>query len=259
MTSKALICYDNALERAQSVTASSVRGGFAAANASDWRTTTYWSPSGSGQQTLTAVFASPVSADYFACYRHNLATAGATIVLQRSTDGGANWLDCFAPAAPADNECVIRSFAGLAATHWRVKLQVSGTAELFLGLVAFGVALVPCRGMPAGFVIPRHGRKVEILNNRTEGGGFSGRSLIARGAETRLTIRHAKPAWVRANWEPFVRHAELKPFFFSWNHAAYPEDAVYCWRDGDPPPPALDDDGYQTLTLPVQCLLSGDY
>lgn len=255
----ALILYQNRLADAV-VTASSSRSGYAVANAYDWRTTTYWSPvSAVGAHSLTAVFGSTVYADAFAIYRHNLYERDASVVLQYSTNSGTTWIDCFAPVRPSKNQCVLKTFSQKAATHWRVLINQTAAGELFVGVTAFGLPLITERGMSAGFTVPRLGRKNEILNNKTEGGAFSGRSLISRGAETRIEIRHVSPAWVSNFWEPFVQHAELRPFFFSWDNDGHPEDAVFCWADGDIPQVPYDDNHRMTPAMPVQCLLSGDF
>lgn len=260
MTSTALICYDNLAESPllTAATASSAATGYSAANAWDWLTTTYWSPTSNGVQTLTFEFSADVTADYFGLYRHNMGTVGASVKLQYSTDGGT-WSDAFAAESPDDNEILLKTFTAHAADWWRIRFDLGSSSDsLFVGVVAFGQTLTTQYGMPAGFVVPRHGRATQILNNKTEGGQFAGRSIIARGARSTITVRNATQAWARASWEPFIRHAELKPFFFSRNHSAYPEDAAYCWTDGDIPEYAINDDRRQTLTMPVQCLLSGE-
>lgn len=260
MTSTALICYTNLAESAllTAATASSAATGYSAANAWDWLTTTYWSPTSNGVQTLTFQFSSAVSADYFGLYRHNLGTVGASVKLQHSPDG-STWTDAFTAVSPDDNEIVLQTFTSASKTWWRIRFDLGSSAEsLYVGIVAFGPRLTTQYGMPAGFVVPRHSRSTQILNSKTEGGQFAGRSIIARGARSTITIRNATQAWARQQWEPLVRHAELKPFFFSRNHADYPEDAVYCWTDGEIPEYGINDDRRQTLSMPVQCLLSGE-
>jgi len=260
MTSTALICYDNLAESPllTAATASSAATGYSAANAWDWLTTTYWSPTSNGVQTLTFEFSADVTADYFGLYRHNLGTVGASVKLQYSTDG-STWSDAFTAQTPDDDEILLKTFTAQTADWWRIRFDLGSSAEtLYVGIVAFGQKLTTQYGMPAGFVVPRHGRATQILNNKTEGGQFAGRSIIARGARSTITIRNATQAWARSYWEPFVRHAELKPFFFSRNHTDYPEDAAFCWSDGEIPEYAINDDRRQTLTLPVQCLLSGE-
>jgi len=106
--------------------------------------------------------------------------------------------------------------------------------------------------------VPRHGRKNDIVNQKTEGGQFVGRVKTSQGARTSINFKHITQAWVRSYWEDFVIHAELLPFLFSWNHDTYPQDAVYCVTDGEIPNIPINDNHYHDINLPVQCLLSGD-
>lgn len=257
--SKALIAYQNLLATGgATITASSSRPGFSAPNAWDWRTTTYWSPAADGVQTLTAVFPSPVTADYFALYRHNLATAEASVVLQASDDSGATWDAVITEESPADNELLLKTFAPLARTHWRVLLDIAGADPCYLGVLMLGTIMPLYRGMPPGFTPPHQSRRSDVMNSTTDGGQFAGRSIIKRGATTTITVRSVPPAWVRDVWQPFQLHAERLPFLFSWNHVYRPGDACWCESDGEFPAPGPIDENYrQTITLPVRCLLSG--
>lgn len=258
--SNAIIAYDNLAEQALSITSSSARTGFAAASAFDWRTTTYWSPnSTAATHTLTVALPTAQPADYFAFYRHNLASCAATIKLQYSTNSGSTWSNASATITPADNDCTLHLMTTRTATHWRIVVVTGNTTPCYLGIVAFGSRLTTYRGMPPGFVVPRHARKNKFLNSTTEGGQWAGRSLVARGAATTIEMRHVDRDWVRSDWEPFLRHAELKPFFFSWNHTAYPGDTVFAWLDGELPEMPVDGDFLHQLRLPVRCLLSGDF
>lgn len=260
MTSKAIICYENHGEAALSAVATSERAGFVAASAFDWRSTTYWSPTAAaGTHSVTLTLAAPMPVDYFAVYRHNLAACEATIQLQYSTDAGVTWRNAGPVMTPTDNECAIQQLVPRSANLWRVVVVTGNANPCYLGVIAFGRQLATYRGMPPGFVVPRHARKNQILNSQTEGGQWAGRSLVARGARTEIQMQHVDRDWVRTYWEPFCQHAELRPFFFSWNHEDHPEDAVFAWLDGELPELPVDADFVHQVRMPVRCLLSGDF
>lgn len=255
----AIICYDNLLVSplVDTITPTSERTGFSAANAYDWYTTSYWSPtSASGNHRLTVEFTEAVSADYFAIYRHNLGTVGGTVVLEHSNDGSA-WTTAFTATAADDNQLLLKTFNAVSALFWRVTFALSSATPFFVGVIMFGAKLPLYRGMVGGFVVPRHGRKNQITNQKTEGGQFVGRAITSQGAASTITFKTIPQDWVRDYWEAFVEHAELLPFVFSWNHTFRPEDACYCMTAGDMPDIAIDDNRFQNITVPVQCLLSG--
>lgn len=87
----ASIGYKNLFDSATTVTASSSPAGFEKENAYDWKLFDFWKP-GAGTQTLSATFAAPVTANYFAFYGHNLGSERTALRLQYSTAGsGGPW------------------------------------------------------------------------------------------------------------------------------------------------------------------------
>ena len=250
---KAIIGYQNLIENAATITASSQTAAGPVQQAWDGITTTYWEIGEAGTHTLTCVFSSPVLADYFGVFAHNLATAGAQIKLQYSRDVGVTWRDAFDALQLADNYCGLKPFPLMVTTHWRVHIVVT-TAPLYIGVLQFGAKLLPYRGMPVGFVYPADSRETEIIPNRTESGAFAGRSVIPRGTETELQINVVPEDWLRREWRPFVRWAEKKPFFFSWNHTDYPEECVYAMAKPGIPSPSQADFRLYNLRMPIVCL-----
>lgn len=258
---KAIICYDNLLTSPllATLTASSEQAGYSVQNAFDWYTTSYWSPvPASGYHYFTATFTSPVTADYLAIYKHNLGDVGGTFYLEYSLNGGASWLLANTTVtSAANNELKINLFTSVTATHWRVVFNLYTATPFYIGVVMFGRKLPLYRGMIGGFVVPRHGRKNEIINQTTEGGQFVGRIKVSKGARSNITFKTVPQTWVRDYWEAFVRHAEMLPFLFSWNHEFYPQDACYCVTDGEIPNNPINENRFHDISLPVMCLLSG--
>lgn len=250
---KAIIGYQNLIENAVTITASAQTASGPARQAWDGITTTYWEIPSAGTHTLTCIFGSPVAADYMGVFAHNLATAGALIKLQYSRDSGVTWRDSFTALQLSDNYCGLKPFAIMVTTHWRVHITVT-TAPLFIGVLQFGERLTPYRGMPMGFVLPADNRVTEIIPNRTETGAFAGRSVIPRGTETEIKINYVPEDWVRINWRPFVRFAERKPFFFSWNNVDYPEECVYAMAKPEIPPSSMPEFKMYNLQMPIVCL-----
>lgn len=259
---KAIICYDNVLTSPllATIAATSQQAGYSVQNAFDWYTTSYWSPTpAAGYHFFTATFLSPVTADYLAIYRHNLGDVGGIFYLEYSLDGGTTWqLATTTITTASNNELKINLFNAVTATHWRVVFNLYTATPFYIGVVMFGRKLPLYRGMVGGFVVPRHGRKNTVLNQKTEGGQFVGRVKTSQGAATNITFKTVPQQWVRDYWEAFIKHAELRPFLFSWNHEFYPQDAAYCMTDGEIPALSINENRYHDISMPVQCLLSGE-
>lgn len=253
----AIICYDNLLQSplVDSITATSERTGYNVENAFDWYTTSYWSPvTDVGAHSFTAAFTNPVTADYLAIYKHNLGDVGGTFYLEYSLDGGGTWqLATTTITSANNNELKINLFNAVTATHWRVVFNLASATPFYIGVVMFGRKLPLYRGMVGGFVVPRHGRKNEIINQTTEGGQFVGRIKVSKGARSNITFKTVPQAWVRDYWEDFILHAEMLPFLFSWNHEFFPQDTCYCVTDGEIPPLAINENRFHDISLPVMC------
>ena len=138
MTTNCFVCYDNLLKSPllTSVTATSARTGYSVQNAYDWYTTSYWSPTASIDfHDITAIFSSAVSSDYFAVYRHNLKTVNCSIYLQYSTNSGSTWTTAASSTPTTDNELILKTFASISATYWRVRVITLTDAPLFIGVI----------------------------------------------------------------------------------------------------------------------------
>lgn len=225
MTNPSRIGYSNFFDDASTIVESNEVAGFEAENAYDWLTYDWWKPGATGSQTLTCTFGAGVTPDYFACFAHNLGSEGASIVLQYDDSG---WTDAFPDISPTAGEVIFEPFTGASFTDWRI-LITDCTVDTYVGVIAFGAVLELPGGMDVGFAPAHLNIRDEILNNVSMGGAFLGRSLQRRGNRVDIKTDKIEPAWVRTNWEPFLDHARLKPFFFSWDDANYPTEAAFCW------------------------------
>jgi hypothetical protein len=246
--SKARIGYENLLESAATVTASSEDAANPVKNAYDWLTYDFFKPAAGGTVNIDAEFASEVTADYFGFYNQNLYQLGGSIKLQYWD--GAAYQDCFTAILPADNSPQMKVFASQTSTKWRIVVQCDDVFAL--GCVSFGAHLPLQFGMYLNWTPPVLARNTKRLTNTSDTGAILGNSVIALGVKTNLVLQYATDAWVRANWLPFVKHMEEKPFFFVPNIVEYPFEAVFCQVDGDIPVPTHTHYGRMGVTVPVE-------
>ena len=251
------IGYQNLFESASSVSASSEASGYEGSNAYNWDTASYWKPSSTGTFYLTATMAAATDADYFAIYAHNLHTYGASVKLQYSTNG-SSWSDATSSQAPSTGRPIFVSFDTISAGWWRIELVTnSGPAQI--GFASFGEALIFPWGMRVGFSPATLSRYSDVMNSTSEGGQLLGRSLLRSGARNTIECKLVTPTWARESWLPFIQHAEIKPFVFSWNWTSYPNEAAFCFTDGQIPPVTYStytgDGGRMDVRLPVNALI----
>jgi len=239
-TSASYIGYDSLLAASDgTITASTEAEGYAAENMGDWRPFTWWQPTATGDSWARVSFASARSVDYFAVAAHNLSSSGSTIKLQYSTDGGSNWSDATAAAGGAQDRVISATFDAIAAADWRVLVNNPSTIAS-VGIAAFGTKLDLTKAPKAGYSPAALSRRAEYTTNESSTGLFLGRSIERTGFPGSFEVDYLQPSWVRSKWEPFVDHAELRPFFYVWDSSLYSSEAVLAWTNGSIPPAQYD-------------------
>lgn len=203
--------------------------GFDIPNAHDWLDWDFWRATNAGVDSGFALtLSAPKTADYFAVAAHDLATQGATIVLQYWNLGA--WADLFTPIAPTTNGVIFKTFASKNSNQWRVLVSGAPTAAVSIGVVSFGDRLAIPAPIGLGFTPPNMAHADQVLNNVADGGALLGRSIIGKGIDLgRVSFDLLDPAWMRANWIPFMDHANLYPFFFQWEDTNYNSESAFVW------------------------------
>ncbi|WP_020184550.1 hypothetical protein [Methylopila sp. 73B] len=238
------IGYDNLLEQG-TVVASSAEVQYPVENAFDWRTDDFFRPASAGTVTITLTLPKARHASYFAYFQQDLFKKGGSLRLQRLD--GASWVNVGDGIAPADNAPRMLFFDPVPAKQWRVVLTCD---EAFsIGVLAFGEALLLPYGMYLNWTPPVLARATRTLSSVSESGAFLGRSVIGQGVKTDLILQGTTDQWVRDHWQPFVEHAERKPFFFTPDALQRPDDCMFAWVEDDLTPPRHSNYGYMGTAL----------
>ena len=215
-----------------------VTGG-GASNAVNGNTYSYWLPNvTSTTANLRFTFGSARTVSFAAIEAHNLADYGATISVQRSTDGGVNWNDAGAgPVTPADNRAIAWRMVtvGNDAADWR--FQITGLTsgdDIAIGVAFLGDELVIPRRLYQGFSPILTPTEVGLQSNVSVGGHLLGSSVVQQGSTLQADITNVDPSFLRgADWLAFQRAFNRgTPAFFAWRPTKYGTDLHYIWRDG---------------------------
>lgn len=232
VASSAIIGYKNLLTTSGgTITSSSSETDYDAENIADWRPFTWWKPTTTGNSWVRVSFASSKVVNYFAVASHDLATSGSTIKLQYSTNGGSSWLDATSANPGTNDRAIVTTFDDITAADWRIYVS-NPTTIAAIGVVSFGEKLELPYQQEVGFAPPTLSRDAEYRTNQSASGLFLGRSIERTGYPGMISISAIDQDWIRSDWEPFIDHAELKPFFFSWNESDFANEAVFAWTDG---------------------------
>ena len=211
----------------------------ALANAYSGTTFDYWLPNMTGANVSYKVtFAAPVVVSFAAIVGHNLADLGATVLLQRSTDGGATWTGAGAAGiTPTTNEPIafrnIIASSNLAA-DWRFQFNgVASGASLYIADLFFGTEIVFPVGIYAGVAPPIWPTEVQLQSNVSVGGNYVGSSVITQGSSIAAKLDYLTPSFVRSTLADFVPSFNSGvPFWFAWRPQTFVSDLRFCWRNG---------------------------
>lgn len=247
------IGYDNVLEDA-TLTVTSEATGYEGANIADWLTYDWWKPASTGVHYITAVLDSARTVDYFAVYGHDLAETGSTIMLQYSPNSGGMWNSLTVPLSSSKGRVIFKKFTAVSSTHYRVVLSCP-TSIASVAVVSFGEALELPKSAPLNFTPPTHSFKDSFLTSKSDGNRLLGQTRMRREAEITIMCDLVDPSWVRSYWIPFVDRDRLV-FFYSWNYENFPDEAAFCYMNGEVDAIPYQSGIWSNIKLKVKALLT---
>lgn len=182
--------------------------------------------------------------------RHNFGSAGIAVTIGYY-DESDTWVELVQEQMPANDEPLLFRFTPQSIATLVIRLA-SGSAAARIA-VLYVAPLLACErsfDVAADFVVPRFGRKTEVINGRAERGDYLGRIRMSQWIESELTFKHFHPDWYRENFDPFVAAAQRDvPFFLAWQPEGYPDEVVFCWFTDDPMPMTSPQTGRKSVTL----------
>lgn len=185
----------------------------------------------------TLISTSATTADYFAMYAHDFGGTGSSVVLQYSDDD-STWTDAFPPIYPADSKPIFKPFTRSSHKYWRA--YIDGAVQK-IGVCMFGKATEFERGLTSGYQAITLASENMPINSESANGNFLGRSNKVVPIKGTLAIKSASSGWIRYNWPSILADLENKPFVALPHPELYPDEAAFCWSDGDIKAPTYSD------------------
>lgn len=152
---------------------------------------------------------------------------GRSVSVEYSTDN-VTWTEAIA-FVPI-NRVAMGLFSSVSARYWRVLFDgsIPNVAVIYIGK-----SLAMQRSIYQGHTPITLSRTTQKINNVSDRGQYLGTSIIRTGVETSAEYRYLSASWYRANFDPFVRAARTRPFFFAWRPASFPNEVGYVWTNED--------------------------
>lgn len=223
-TDKPVVLYDNLFT--QGTLSGVADPDFPVGNAVTGTTWDFWKPDSPSIRSITVDLGASATADCAFIDAHELATVGASVRVQTSTDG-VSWSSASQLYTPTDNSPIMIIFSPASSRYWRI-IQTDGPAAV--GVVMLGERLTFEYGFsdPVSF---NHGKQVEVMGGNSLGGHFLGQKIRRKGGNTSFNFPWLSADWVNNEMAMFETHYnEGKPFAMALRPNYDDEELAYCWR-----------------------------
>lgn len=200
--------------------------GYPASNLANPSTAELWKGETDYEQTITVAEGAATSCDYYGIARHNLGSSGATVKLQKSSNG-IGWTDVTEALSPTSDAAIMYRFSLQAANFWRL-LITPGSAVPQAAVLHLGRLLIGQRRMYVNHTPITLGHSWNSVTGISGNGQYLGQVLRDETLKSSVQMQNLTPGWYRTNFEPFVKNGPY-PFFWAWRPTAYPAECGYAW------------------------------
>jgi hypothetical protein len=203
--------------------ASSTQSGFSALAPTYPTTYEYWKPS-----IMPATWAIDNGTIATCDYAGVVGDIEGTVIQVQSSEDNTIWTTQV--EGLATKKVAMFLFSPAEARYWRIQF-INGSPKV--AVIYIGQVLAMQRSIYAGHTPITLSRQTEYNNNLSESGQYLGRSIIREGVVTGAAYQHLTAEWYRANFDPFVKAARNRPFFFAWRPDAYLDEIGFVWTSAD--------------------------
>lgn len=189
------------------------------ANVQDWRSWSFWRPSGGTTRTIEADLGGSKTVSAAAIYGHD---ASGSVTVDRWD--GAAWVPVASATAAGDGAVLWLSWASIATT----KLRFTFASLSYLAILWAGPELILPTGIPGGWSDPVLAQRPMLFPETSRKGVHLGTAIEMWDAKLTLGLKNLEAEWVRDYWMPFVRTCAARPFFLHWNKDEWSGSACLC-------------------------------
>lgn len=224
--------YNNSLVEAlllADITAAAVDAGFSPYNVKDRREFITYKTSATGAGWLRFDFGSAVSISALALAGHTLATQGVTgVALTADNAGAAHPLtNSIVPSFnPATDRALAKYFTPASFRYWEISFTVPASAYAEVGVVFLAPDYLEWENLVNA---PFDPDRTDSYFTETIGDAGHLLGIVRKFEERKIPISFnaLTPAWVDANFWPFMDTNGRRPFFFSWDADTRPTEVSY--------------------------------
>ena len=205
---------------AGTVTASSEAVGFAAENANNELTYTYWKPT-AVPATWQLSFTS-TSVSYCGVASHNIWSSGGSISLQEWD--GATWV-LVNGFTPTDDSPILFLFTPRTTDRLRIRIT---NAIPTIGVIWFGPVLeLPQKCQWTGSLPFNEAVTSVYTENVSDGGHVMDKFASRKAGACQMAVNNISETWAAANLPALQTHMQRLPVFMADRPSVYPESVVF--------------------------------
>lgn len=225
------------------VAADSSVEGFAAANAANPNTYSFWKPAVT-PVGWSVTFAAPQTVDAVGIGAAQIAGRGVTV----ATFASGVWTNriSFTQSGVAGDSAALALFAPVVAEA--VGLFFGGIVPV-VGVIYAGRAMVMPRAEFTGMGQLTYSRRTEFEQNISEGGQWLGRSVARIATQGQFAWEYLGEDFVRDELDPFSRAAQVRPFFLAPMPSRVAADCHLAWVREDIRPQRMGVKGFQRVAF----------
>lgn len=217
----------HSIARVDNLTADQEADGYPVTNLARPATNVSWRGTDTDPQYIYVNQAGVVN--YIGLAGHNLQSG---VIQLQASDNGTAWEAVTDEMVPGAGTAFMAEFATAEHPFWRLYIEPF-VAPPEITVLHIGQVLRVQRRIYVGHQPLTLARQTEVSTGRSETGHYIGRLKRGGGFATQVSLRNLTAAWYRANFDPFVEHADLGCFFFAWRPEKYPNEVGYCWTTGN--------------------------
>lgn len=214
--------WDNALDDATSIVASTSATGFPVENIATWRVFEQWLATAL-PATVTVTWSAARPINCFCLFGHQIGVRGAQI--QAEYYDGA-WNNFESAILPASTEVIY--IYGDTVSASQARITITGTTPPEIGNLFIGYDFQPNAGIQPGFQPPAGAQDPSTREAISRNGLWRGATIEDYSAQTSLTISPIEEADAISNWRPFRKQCQkIQPFYMHWNVSIDAQGAAF--------------------------------
>jgi hypothetical protein len=137
-------------------------------------------------------------------------------------------------------------------TNFYVIISSDSAFDIEVGIINVGKSVFLPRNIYVGHTPLKYGRATKKLNATSDSGSYLGNRINKVSRASSVSMDNVPPLFYRDYlYLQFHIPSETRPFFWAWRPSTYPEEAGFCWINGDVNIQNSNPNGYMNMSFDI--------